>query len=134
VNRRQKALLKETVIVLLVTLVVLIGMLNLKDWINRREAMRAMTRLGVIIQGYRNTYQSVPRRDFIDAQIPGISGHMRLGKLTYRAALITLDSAADDVLAYTEQRYRSLLVNSGYIVMQLDGTVFWREQDEFQTE
>ncbi len=133
-NRRQKALLKETVAVLAVTVVVLVGMLNLKDWINRREAMRAMNQLGMVIQAYRNTYQSVPARDFVDAQIPTLSGHVRLGKLTYRAAEITLDSANHEILAYTEQRYRSLFVNNGYIVMQLDGTVLWRELGEFQTE
>ena len=133
-NRRQKALLKETVAVLAVTVVVLVGMLNLKDWINRREAMRAMHQLAESIQDYRATYQSVPARDFVDAQIPTLSGHVRLGKLTYRAAEITLDSANDEILAYTEQHYRSLFVNSGYIVMHLDGTVLWREQGEFQAE
>ncbi len=129
-NRRQKALLRETVVVLSVTVAVLIGMLNLKDWINRREAMRAMHQLAESIQEYRNTYQSVPAQDFVDAQLPTLSGHVRLGKLTYRAAEITLGSADDEILAYTEQRYRSLFVNSGYIVMQLDGTVLWREQGE----
>ncbi|MCH7917085.1 MAG: hypothetical protein IIC50_03765 [Planctomycetes bacterium] len=133
-NRRQKALLRETVVVLSVTVAVLIGMLNLKDWINRREAMRAMHQLAESIQDYRTTYQSVPARDFVDAQIPTLSGHVRLGKLTYRAAEITLDSADDEILAYTEQHYRSLFVNSGYIVMHLDGTVLWREQGEFQAE
>ena len=133
-NRRQKALLRETVVVLSVTVAVLIGMLNLKDWINRREAMRAMPQLAESIQDYRTTYQSVPARDFVDAQIPTLSGHVRLGKLTYRAAEITLDSADDEILAYTEQHYRSLFVNSGYIVMHLDGTVLWREQGEFQAE
>ena len=120
--------------VLAVTVVVLVGMLNLKDWINRREAMRAMHQLAETIQDYRATDQSVPTRDFVDAQIPTLSGHVRLGKLTYRAAEITLDSADDEILAYTEQRYRSLFVNSGYIVMQLDGTVLWQEQGEFEAK
>lgn len=34
-------------------------------------------------------------------------------------------STLDDVLAYTEKKYRSPLLGDGYVVLRLDGGVRW---------
>jgi hypothetical protein len=36
-------------------------------------------------------------------------------------------------LAYTEKKYRSLLVGKGYVVLRLDGRVEWMGKREFET-
>ena len=48
-NLRQKNLMKNLVLVVLVTIAMVIGLVNFKDWVNQNEAMRAMHHLGQIV-------------------------------------------------------------------------------------
>jgi hypothetical protein len=131
-NRRQKRLAVESVTVMAVTLVAVIAMINVKDWINRSEALRAMEQLGTRILEYRQTNGSVPPQSYVDSQKGRVEGHVRLGKLQYRGRWIDFDATSDEILAYAEKKYRSLILGDGYVVLRLDGRVEWMDKPEFE--
>ncbi|MHC4890210.1 MAG: hypothetical protein ACYTEO_12195, partial [Planctomycetota bacterium] len=72
-------------------------------------------------------------------QRENLPGNVRLGNLQYRARWITFESTPDEILAYTEKNYNSLLVGKGYIVLRLGavlsdkGRVEWMGKQEFET-
>jgi hypothetical protein len=131
-NRRQKRLAVESITVIAVTTVAVVAMINLKDWVNRSEALRAMEQLGRKILEYRQTNGSVPPQSFVDIQKERVEGHVRLGTLRYRAQWIDFDATKDEILAYSEKKYRSLLLGHGYVVLRLDGRVEWMGKEEFE--
>jgi hypothetical protein len=131
-NKRQKAILIDFITVIIVTLIAVVAMINFKDWVNRSEAMHAMEHLGKIVLQYRKSYGSVPPESYVDRIKEDLEGHARLGKLCYRALWINLESTSDEILAYTEKNYRSLLVGSGYVVLRLDGRVEWMDKQKFE--
>jgi len=138
-NRRQKAILKDFAIVIIATAIAVVAMINLKDWVNRSEAMRAMEHLGRYVKQYRDKHGSIPPQSWVDGQIENLPGHVRLGKLQYRGRWISYDSTGDEVLAYTEKNYHSLLLGKGYVVLRLgamlndDGRVEWMEKQQFES-
>ena len=138
-NRRQKTILKDFAIVIIATAIAVVAMINLKDWVNRSEAMRAMEHLRRSLQQYRDKHGSVPPQSWVDSQIKNLPGHVRLGELQYRGRWISYDSTGDEVLAYTEKNYRSLLLGKGYVVLRLgavlsdDGRVEWMEKQQFES-
>ena len=132
-NRRQKVILMNFMAVIVVTAIAVVVMINVKDWVNRSEAMRAMEDLGKKIKDYRETYGSVPPESYVDSVRESLRGHVRLGDLHYRALWIDFESVPDEILAYTERKSRSLLFSDGFIVLRLDGTVQWMGKKEFQT-
>jgi len=132
-NRRQKTILRDTTTVIVITAVAVVAMINFKDWINRSEAMRAMEHLGRIVLQHRKNYGSVSPESHIDRIKEELEGHVRLGNLQYRARWIDLDATPDEILAYTEKKYRSSLLSDGYVVLRLDGRVEWMDKQEFET-
>ena len=132
VNRRQKAVLVESVTIIAVTAVAVAVMINLKDWVNRSEAMRAMKQLGEKVLEYRQIHGSVPPESYVNGIKENLQGYVRLGKLRYRARWIDFDSTPDEILAYAERHYRSPLVGRGYVVLRLDGGVEWMVKHEFE--
>jgi hypothetical protein len=131
-NKRQKAILIDFTIVIGVTAIAVVAMINLKDWINRSEATRAMQQLGEIVLGYRKDHGSVPPESYVDRIKQNLEGHVRLGSLQYRARWIDFESTPDEILAYTEKNYHSLLFGKGFIVLRLNGTVEWMEKQQFE--
>jgi hypothetical protein len=125
VNSRQRALLTESILVLAATVGAVVGMMHLKDYINRSEAMRAMDQLGRRVLEYRRQHGSLPPASFVDSIRGDLEGSVRLGDVTYRALYIGPDAPADTILAYSERRYPSSLVQDGYVVLRLDGKVEW---------
>ena len=132
-NRRQKAILVEFIAVMVVTLIAVVAMINFKDWVNRSEALRAMEHLGREVLKYRQRYGSVPPESYVDSIKEKLEGHPRLGKLRYRARWIDFESTPDEILAYTEKKYHSLLFGNGFIVLRLNGRVEWMDKKEFET-
>ncbi|MEE9370444.1 MAG: hypothetical protein V3W45_03130 [Sedimentisphaerales bacterium] len=138
-NRRQKAILKDFAIVIIATAIAVMAMINLKDWVNRSEAMRAMEHLRRSLQQHRDKHSSVPSQSWVDSQIKILPGHVRLGELQYRGPWISYDSTGDEVLAYTKKNYHSLLLGKGYVVLRLgavlsdDGRVEWMEKQQFES-
>lgn len=131
-NRRQKAILVESIAVIALTAVAVWGMINFKDWVNRSEAMRAMEQLGQRVLQYRQQHGAVPPETYVESIKESLEGHVRLGNLRYRAQWIDFESTADNVLAYTERDYHSLLVGKGYVVLRLDGRVQWMNRKDFR--
>jgi hypothetical protein len=107
-------------------------MINFKDWVNRSEAMRAMQHLSQVVLRYRNENGSVPPQSYVDSIRENLEGHIRLGKLIYRAQWLDLESTPDEILAYSEKKYRSF-IGKGFVVLRLDGTVEWLDKKKFQT-
>ncbi len=129
-NRRQKAILINVISVITITSIAVVAMINLKDWVNRSEAMLAMEDLGKLVLQYRNENGSVPPQSYVDNIKTNLKGHVRLGDLQYRALWIDFDSTPDDVLAYVEKKYRSFVLSNGFIVLRLDGRVEWMQKQQ----
>ena len=129
-NRRQKAILINVISVITITSIAVVAMINLKDWVNRSEAMLAMEHLGKLVLQYRQENGSVPPQSYVDNIKTNLKGHVRLGNLQYRALWIDFDSTPDDVLAYVEKKYRSFVLSNGFIVLRLDGRVEWMQKQQ----
>lgn len=117
---------------MVVTAVAVVAMINFKDWINRSEARRAMEHLGQIVLQHRKNYGALPPESYVTNIRERLKGHARIGRLQYRALWIDSDSTPDEILAYSERNYRSLLVGRGYVVLRLDGRVEWMGKKEFE--
>ena len=131
-NKRQKALLVESITIIVITAVAVLAMISLKDWVSRSEAVRSMEQLGRIVLQYRKEHGSVPSEDYIKSIKEKLAGHVGLGKLQYRARWIDFESKPDEILAYAEKKHRASLLSDGYVVLRLDGRVQWMGEQEFQ--
>lgn len=131
VNKRQKALLTESILVLGATTAAVVGMIHLKDYVNRSEAMRAMSQLGERVLEYREQQGSLPPESFVTSVKGQLEGSVRMGNVKYRALYIGLDASADTILAYSYKGYTSSFLNDGYVVLRLDGTVEWMSPAQF---
>jgi hypothetical protein len=132
VNARKKTLLTETLFVLAITIVAVVGMVNLKDYINRSEAIRAMRQLGEKVLLYRKANGSLPPESYVTDIKETLEGYVRLGKVQYRALWIDFQAGPDEILAYTFKKYRSMILSNGYIVLRLDGRVEWMPKEQFE--
>ena len=130
-NRRKRSILLESTLVLAITIIAMLAMVMFKDKTNQREALLAMEQLGVKILEYRQEYGVIPPENVVESIRPSIQGNARLGTLHYRARWIGLDARKSEIVAYTHKHYRSLLVESGTIVLHLDGRVSWMTPREF---
>jgi type II secretory pathway pseudopilin PulG len=130
-NKRQKAVLTESVIVLVATAGAVVGMMQLKDYVNRSEAMRAMSQLGTQILEYRRQYGSLPPQSFVDNVKGEVEGAVRMGNVMYRALWIGPDAPGDTVLAYSQKRLPSSFLKDGYVVLRLNGAVEWLPTQQF---
>ena len=133
-ERRQKIILRDFVTVIVITAIVVLAMFIFKDFANRSEAMRAMDHLRKEIKQYRDEYGSVPPKSWVDREREKLSGNNRLGNLQYRARWIDFESTPDEILAYSEKRYPSSLLDDGYVVLRLNGKVEWLGKQEFEKE
>jgi len=132
-NKRQKDILMNFITVIVITAVAVVAMFNFKDWINRSEAMRAMEHLGQIVLQYRKDYGSVPPQSYVDRIEETLEGYVRLGDLHYRAQWIGFESGPDEILAYSEKNYHSLVTGKGFVVLRFDGRVEWMNKQQFKT-
>jgi hypothetical protein len=132
-NRRQKTILENTATVIIITAIAVTAMINLKNWVNRSEATRAMEELSRIVSQYRGKYGSAPPESYIDRIKEDLEGHVRLGRVIYRAQWIDFESTPDKILAYTERPYSSWLFGEKHIILRLDGRVEWLDKQEFET-
>ena len=131
-NASQKNILKRFTGVVVITVIAVIAIMNLKVWVNRSEAMRAMEHLGQIVIEYRKEQGAVPPESDVLKTIESLPGQVRLGQFRYRALWIDFESTPEEILAYAERNYKSLLMGKGYIVLRLSGSVEWMDSDEFQ--
>jgi len=143
-NRHQKAILVEIIIVLLVTMVAVVAILNLRDYFNRRAARLAMMVLGNRIKSYRAEHGLVPSESWVNSQRETLPGRDRLGDLQYRARWIKFESDPNEILAYAEMKSRSILFSDGFLALRLKEVlhptppgggvnVEWIGKQEFET-
>ena len=130
-NSRQKALLVESLIVVATTAAAVVGMMHLKDYVNRSEAIRAMDQLGEIILAYRAKHGSLPPKAYVDDVKGDVEGAVRMGNVRYRALYIGRDAPDETILAYSHKRHPSSFLRDGYVVLTLDGTVRWMPTAQF---
>jgi len=131
-NKHQRVILIKFTTVIVVTAIAVVAMINVKDWVNRSEAMRAMEQLGQRVLEYRRAYHSVPPESYVANIKETLEGHVRLGNLQYRARWIDFESTPDEILAYAEQKYPSSPLNDGFVVLRLSGRVEWLGKQEFE--
>ena len=129
-NQRQKSIIIRFVIVIACTAAFVAVMLNVRDYVNKAEAMRTMEHLGEKVRQYRAKYNSTPPKSYLAGQRTDLQD-VRLGDFEYRAPWIGFGATPDTILAYARKNYQ-FLVGKGYIVMRLDGHVEWMEKDKFE--
>jgi len=129
-NKRQKSLILNIIAVLVTTVAFIVVIINVKDFLNKAEAMRAMETVGQEVLNYREQYGSLPPEPYLSRIKKQL---VRLGTLHYRAQWIGFDSEPNTVMAYTKQNYHSLAASEGYVVLLLDGRVEWMGTEQFET-
>jgi hypothetical protein len=122
-NKRQKWVLIRFAVVLLITLAAVAAIAELKNGVNRAEAMRAMEHLGKIVSDYKQKNGYVPPESFVDNLKGSLVGQARLGDLHYRARWLDADSTPDTILAFTRSGSGSLFFKPEVIVLLYDGKV-----------
>ena len=130
-NKRQKWVLVNFAIVTVVTIAAAVGMVELKNGVNRSEAMRAIEQLGKITADYKKKNGSVPPESYVNGIKESLEGQARLDNLHYRARWIEFDSPPDTILAYVRKNYSSLFFRAGAIVLRFDGRVQWIDKPDF---
>ncbi len=130
-NVRQKKLVTHITIVVVFTIAMVTGFANIKNLINRSEAIRTMNILGDEILRYRKTYGSLPSESYVKQYADGI-GAVRLTNLAYRAQWIEFGSSPDTtILAYSWKDYRGF-VKPGYVILWLNGKVEWTSKKKLE--
>ena len=71
-NKQQKWVLTNFVFVILITAAAVVGMIELKNWVNRSEATRAMEQLWQAVATYKQKNGSVPPESYVDSIIKNI--------------------------------------------------------------
>ena len=130
-NKRQKSLLIESVLVLAATAAAVVGMVHLKDYVNRSEAIRAMTQLGRHVLDYRQKYGSLPPQSLVDNIKGDLEGAVRMGSVRYRALHIGPNAPDETILAYSLKTHPSSLLRDGYVVLRLNGAIEWMPVGRF---
>lgn len=132
-EHRQKKILAQSAFVIVITVMVTFLMANVKDLINRSEAMKGMEHLGEKILEYKVDNGSRPSEFLLEDFYKQIPNMARLGKVNYRAIWIEPDADEEaEILAYIKKQYRSLFMNDGYIVLFCNGTVEWKSLRDFE--
>lgn len=131
-NRRQKAILRNTITVIVITVIAVVAMINLKNLINRSEATRAMEHLGRIVLQYRKNYGFVPPESYVNRIKEELEGNARLGKVNYRAQWLDFESTPNEILAYTESYHHSWLFGKKHLILRLDGRVEWIDKQKLE--
>jgi len=133
-NHRQKKILAQSAFVIIITVMATFLMANVKDLINRSEAMKGMEHLGEKILEYKANNGSRPSENMLESFYTQIPNMVRLGKVNYRAIWIEPDAdEGTEILAYIKKQYKSLFMKDGYIVLYCSGAVEWRHQREFES-
>lgn len=129
---RQRLLLRETLLILAAIVMAVVGMIHLKDHVNRTEAMRAMTELGRRVLAYRREHGTLPDESFVRGIKEQLEGSQRLGHLEYRADRISGYAPQWTILAYSLKRHPASFLRDGYVVLRLNGYVEWMPIASFE--
>jgi hypothetical protein len=129
-DKRQRKLVANIVVVITFTVVMVVGFANIKNIINRSEAIRAMELLGKEVLRYRKNNGSLPSEIYVK-QFSNQIGAVRLTDFQYRAPWIEFGCDPNTtVLIYSRKNYKGF-VKSGGIVLWLNGKVEWINKKRF---
>jgi len=131
-DRRQKSIVAEFFTVIAVTAIAVVGLINFKDWVNRSEAIKAMSIAGEHILDCNEKNGMLPTEGYVKGLKPKIEGGVRMGDIQYRGLFIGPDAEPNEILLYSEKQYKSSFLDDGYVVLFLDGTVKWMPTDKFK--
>jgi len=132
-NSRQKSILVNFFVVIVITILAIGAMANFKNHINRKEAYRAMSYLAERIMQYNRQNDCIPPQRYVEKYEDQAPGHERLKEFHYRARWIRLDAPDDTILAYSKEPYRSMILGDKYLVLRLDGTVEFLSRDKLDS-
>ena len=105
-NRRKKKLLTNFILVLIITIGLAVLMANVRNSINRSEAVRSLELLGAEILKYRQQYGSLPSESYIENARKNLR-IVRLGHIHYRAQWIDFGAESHStILAYTTMPFK----------------------------
>jgi len=130
-NKLQKWILINFAFAILITATVVVGMIELKNWVNRSEAMRAMGYLGQVVSDYKQKNGYVPSESHVEGLKKTFEERSRAGGLNYRARWISVDSSPDTILAYVRENTHSLFFHPGAIVLRYNGRIEWMDKTSF---
>jgi hypothetical protein len=130
-NKQQKWVLIKFTAVVLVTVGSVATIAELKNGVNRAEAIRAMEHLGKIVSDYKQKNGYVPPESFVDNLKESLVWQARLGDLHYRARWLDADSTPNTILAFTKSSSGSLFFKPEVIVLLYDGKVQRMEEESF---
>jgi hypothetical protein len=131
-DKAQKRLAVNLVSSVVIIAIFIFAFANFKDYVNKAEAMRAFNKLGQKIVEYRNQHGLLPSESEIAGLKENIEGSARMGTIHYRAQWIGIDSPPETIVAYTKKSYHALVVESGFVVLRLDGQVQYIPTEEFE--
>ena len=129
-NKAQKRLLTNLASTAVIVVAFIFGFGNFKDYVNKSEAIRAFKQLGQEVLKYRNQTGQLPSETMIANLKEQLEGSARVGTIEYRAQYISIDSPPDTIVAYNEKDY-NWLIESGFVVLLLDGRVLYLSPKEF---
>jgi hypothetical protein len=130
-NKKQRWVVTNFIFVVLITAASVVGMIEMKNWVNRSEAIRAIEQLEQTVAAYKQKNGSLPPESYVDGIIETFAGQPRLGNLNYRARWIGFDSPPDTILAFVRKQYHSMFYHPGAIVLRLDGRIEWMDKADF---
>lgn len=131
-DKRQKSILAEFFTVIAVTAMAVVGLINFKDWVNRSEALQAIQAAGVRILEYNEKNDMLPPESYVDTLKEEVQGGARIGNFQYRGLFIGPRAEPNEILLYSEKKYRSSFLDDGYVVLFVDGTVKWMAVEQFE--
>ena len=129
-NPKQRSTILNFITVIVVTIIFVSIMANVRDLLNKSEAIRSMELLGQRVKIYRQQRHSTPPKSFVLGGDPSIS-LARLGNINYRAHWINYNAEPDTILGYTYKNFGGF-AGKGYIVMFLNGDVAWMGKKQFE--
>lgn len=129
-NKAQKRLVMNLTGTAFFIAAFIFGFGNFKDYINKTEAVRAFGDLSTKIMDYRKQNGRLPSESMVTDLKEQLEGSARVGNIYYRAQWISIDSPPETIVAYTEKQY-NWLIQSGFVVLQLDGQVEYLASKEF---
>ena len=130
-DKRQRSILAESITVIVITVVAVVGLINFKDYVNRSEALKAMRSVGAGIITYQEKNGFLPLEAYVKNLKTTVKGGVRMGILKYRGMFIEPHSDPNEILLYSKKEYSSSLLDDGYVVLFLNGTVKWMGIDKF---
>jgi len=129
-NKKQRGMLVRLVVVIVITVGMVFAMVNVKEVVNKKEAMLAAKNLNIEILKYKQANNKWPLKNYVDEKAEQVRGRARLGEVKYRGDALGYVSS-EDIVFYIKRDYSGLFLDDGYIVAKVSGKVEWLGDEEF---